>query len=150
MVAHRAVPDDVNELSHRVIGAAIAVHRALGPGFAESTYAKAMEVELSALGIEFATEQPVQLRYRDRVIATGRIDLLVESKLVVELKAVEKSPRQYRRQVVAYLKATGLPLGLLINFGAGTLKEGVLRVIHTGAIFVSLCLRALCDSPARC
>jgi GxxExxY protein len=131
MVGHRDIADDVNELSHRVIGAAIAVHRALGPGFAESTYAKAMEVELSASGIDFVAEHPVQLRYREQVIATGRIDLLVASKLVVELKAVEESPRQYRRQVVAYLKATGLQLGLLINFGAGTLKEGVLRVIHT-------------------
>lgn len=131
MVGHTAVPDDVNELSHRVIGAAIAVHRSLGPGFAEATYSRAMQVELQHQGIAFTTEHPVQLRYREQVIGDGRIDLLIDGRLVVELKAVETPAREYRRQVTAYLKAAGLHLGLVINFCVPVLKEGVARVINT-------------------
>ncbi len=125
------VPDALNDLADKVIGAAIAVHRELGPGFAELTYSRALQVELEHLGIAFQCEYPVQLRYRDRVIGEGRIDLLIEKQLVIELKAVDTPSREFKRQVVAYLKATNLPLGLVINFGQPVLKDGISRVINT-------------------
>lgn len=124
-----ALPGD--DLTGRVIGAAIAVHRALGPGFIEPTYGRALAIELKHQGVAFDTEVPVELRYRDEVIGTGRMDFLVEDELVVELKATELPARQFRRQVAAYLKASDLKLGLLINFGADPLKDGIARIINT-------------------
>ena len=131
MGGYGKVPEELNELCERVIGAAIAVHRELGPGFAEITYARAIRIELACADINFTAEHPVVLRYRDQVIGEGRVDLLIEEKLVVELKATDTAPREYRRQVVAYLKALNLPLGLLINFGEPVLKDGLARVINT-------------------
>lgn len=127
---NQAVDDTLNALVERVIGAAIEVHRSLGPGFAESTYQRALTIELRLRGISFKTEVPVQLRYKEELLGEGRIDLLVESRLIVELKAAEANPKKYRRQVVSYLKATGLHLGLIINFETDVLKEGISRVIH--------------------
>ncbi|MEM8495857.1 MAG: GxxExxY protein [Planctomycetota bacterium] len=114
-----------------VIGAAIEVHRQLGPGFAESTYHQALRVELELRKIEFKSEVPVSLVYKDVAIGDGRIDLLVGDSLVVELKAARAEPRKFNRQVVSYLKATGLMLGLVINFEHGVLRDGIARVIHT-------------------
>lgn len=118
------------ELTEKVIGAAIEVHRALGPGFAETTYHKAMMVELEDAGIHFEVEVPVQLTYKGRVIGEGRMDFLIENELVIELKAADGNPKRYRRQVVAYLKATGKKLGLVINFEYDKLADGIARVIH--------------------
>lgn len=96
--------DELNALSQRVIGAAIEVHRALGPGFRELTYRRALEIELSSLGIGFESEYPVSLTYRDQPIGEGRIDLLIEDELIVEFKAAEPNPKKYSRQVVVYFK----------------------------------------------
>ena len=106
------------------------VHRRLGAGFDEATYHKAMKVELETCGLKFGSETPVELRYRGVVIGEGRIDLLVADRLVVELKSAEGNASQFRRQVVAYLKATGLQLGLVINFNVELLKDGVVRVAN--------------------
>jgi len=128
---HNDVDQALNDLAERVIGAAIEVHRHLGAGFVEKTYQKALMIELRLRGIAFAEELPIQLSYKDESIGDGRIDLLVEDNLVVELKACEPNPDRYRRQVTAYLKATGLQLGLVINFEADVLKDGIARVAHT-------------------
>ena len=121
---------ELTALSERVIGAAIEVHRALGPGFQEVTYHRALMIELEEVGLAVDTEVPVELRYKGRVIGEGRIDLLVEGKLVVELKAAAANPQKYRRQVIAYLKATDKKLGLIINFEADRLVDGITRVIN--------------------
>ena len=121
---------ELTALSEQVIGAAIEVHRALGPGFQEITYHRALVIELEEVGLAVDTEVPVELRYKGRVIGEGRIDLLVEDKLVVELKAAAANPQKYRRQVIAYLKATDKKLGLIINFEADRLVDGITRVIN--------------------
>jgi GxxExxY protein len=121
--------DELNALSAQVIGAAIEVHRQLGPGFLESSYEAAMSVEMGMRGIPFARQVPVQLMYKDQVIGESRLDLLVGDRLVVELKAVEKLAPIHEAQVISYLKVTGRPLGLLINFNTVVLRDGIKRVI---------------------
>lgn len=123
------VPLVLNELAEKVIGAAIEVHRELGAGFQETTYHRALMIELEILGVPFASETPVSLVYKGRAIGEGRIDLFVDNQLIVELKAAAANPKQYRKQVLSYLKATGMRLGLVINFEAEVLKEGIARVI---------------------
>ena len=125
------IDPELNALSEAVIGAAIAVHRELGAGFAELTYRRAMEVECRIRGLGFACEVPVQLLYRNESIGDGRIDMLFEDRLVVELKATQANPQRYRRQVVAYLKSTDLKLGLVINFEVGALRDGLCRVVNS-------------------
>ena len=121
---------ELNELIERVIGAAIEVHRELGPGFQEITYHRALMIELDLCGITYESERLVNLVYKGHVIGEGRIDLLIESRLVVELKAADSNPRIYSRQVASYLKATGLNIGLVINFQAAVLKDGIARIIN--------------------
>lgn len=122
--------EELNKLTEGVIGAAMEVHRSLGPGFQEVTYHRALMVEMRHRGIDFKTEVPVVLKYLGEPIGEGRIDLLVGGQLVVELKASEANPRKYARQVVSYLKATGLKLGLVINFEEDVLKDGISRVAN--------------------
>lgn len=123
------VPAALNELAEKVIGAAIEVHRELGAGFHETTYHRALMVELEISGIPFTSETPVSLVYKGRAIGEGRIDLYIDNQLIVELKAAAANPKQYRKQVLSYLKATGMRLGLVINFEVEMLKDGITRVI---------------------
>jgi GxxExxY protein len=111
------------------IGCAIAVHRALGPGFIESIYRRAMCVEFEARGVAYEQERPVRVRYRGVEIPGQRIDLIVANLVVVELKAVTSLEPIHDRQVVSYLKTTGLRAGLLLNFGALQLRYGLKRVV---------------------
>ena len=125
-------PDaQLDQLAHDVIGAAIEVHRVLGPGFLESTYAKALAIELTRGSIPFESESPIELLYKGEPLGEGRIDLLVAGRLVVELKAVEKLAPIHHAQVISYLKITGQSLGLLINFNEVVLRDGIKRIIHT-------------------
>lgn len=107
---------ELNELSSRVIAAAIEVHKHLGPGFREATYQKALERELELRGIAFRPQCSVKLHYKDAEAGEGFMDLLVEQKLVVEIKSAEL----FEDQVVAYLKAAKLSLGLVINFNVSS------------------------------
>jgi GxxExxY protein len=102
--------------SHRVIGAAIEVHRRLGPGFLESVYQKALLCELTLLKIGWASEVEVPILYRGAVVGRHRLDLIVAGMLVVELKAVSKLDVIHFAQVRSYLAATGIRVGLLLNF----------------------------------
>jgi len=129
MQSHSSLDHD-NALTEAVIGAAIEVHRQLGPGFQEKTYHRALMIELEERGILFQSEVPVQLEYKSRDIGDGRIDLLVNDQLVLELKAAEDNPKKYRKQVVAYLRASKLRLGLVINFEAELLRDGIARVAN--------------------
>jgi GxxExxY protein len=118
-----------DELAHAVIGAAIEVHRHLGPGFLESVYEEALCVELADRRIPFERQKEINLLYKDREIGRHRIDLLVGKSLIVELKTVEALTEIHQAQLISYLKATRLTLGLLINFNVPILKNGVRRVI---------------------
>ena len=106
------------ELSHKVIAAALAVHRELGPGFLESIYEKALCLELNALGIRHERQKTIPIFYRGDVVGEHRLDLIAEEKLVVELKAATSLEKIHFSTVRSYLKATGLKDGLLLNFAA--------------------------------
>lgn len=121
------VVDDL--LTKLIIGAAIQVHRELGPGLLESAYQKCMEIELSYQGIRFETQVPLDVSYRGVVIgAAYKLDLVVEGQVIVELKAVEKVQPVHLAQILTYLRLMKLSRGLLINFHEATVKEGLRRV----------------------
>ena len=115
-------------LTHAVIGAAIEVHRVLGPGLLESIYEEALCHEFGLRGIRCERQKPVDVVYKDIVIKGQRLDLLVEGALVVELKSVSTLPEVAMAQVLSYLRATGLKRALLINFGEQLLKNGLKRI----------------------
>ena len=128
----RREPDArVDSLAFAVIGAAIEVHRALGPGYLESAYERAMAVELSLRGVPFRRQHPIQVTYKNQDVGYGVIDILVADVLIVELKAADALHPVFTAQVMSYLKATGLPLGLLINFNVPVLREGIRRIVLT-------------------
>ena len=114
-------------LTERIIGAAIEVHRVLGPGLLESVYEEALCHEFSLREIPFQRQVNVTVRYKDKVIAGQRLDLLVDDEVIVELKSQRNLPEVAAAQVLSYLKATGLKRGLLINFGEQKLVEGIKR-----------------------
>jgi GxxExxY protein len=123
---------ELNELTEAVIGAAIEVHRHLGPGYLESVYEGALTVELSLRGIPFERQLAIPVCYKGCSVGEGRVDFLVGKVLIVELKASEALVPIHRAQVISYLKALGLSLGLLINFNVPTLRAGIRRVIRSG------------------
>lgn len=118
------------ELARRVIGAAIEVHRTIGPGFLESVYHKALSVELERQGLQHAVESPISINYKGVNVGDGRADIVVDQRIIIELKTVEATKDIHRAQVISYLKATGIRLGLLINFNTPLLKDGIQRIIH--------------------
>ncbi len=120
---------ETNRLSHDVIGAAIEVHRTLGPGFLESAYELALVAELASRAIPFARQVTVDLAYKGTAIGQVRLDLLVGGLLIVELKAVEAILPIHLAQLRSYVKAVGAELGLIINFNTLRLAEGVKRVL---------------------
>ncbi|MBA3461021.1 MAG: GxxExxY protein [Deltaproteobacteria bacterium] len=122
---------DIDELAREVIGAAIEVHRTLGPGFLEPVYEGALALELQLRGIPFARQTTIPIVYRGHVVGESRIDLLVGEKLVVELKAVDELARIHFAQAISYLRAGSFQLGLLINFNTARLKDGLRRVVWT-------------------
>jgi GxxExxY protein len=121
----------VDDLAHAVIGAAIEVHRHLGPGFLESVYEEALCIELAERQVPFERQTEISVLYKDRQIGKQRIDLMVGKVLIVELKAIDALAEIHKAQVISYLKATRLPLGLLINFNVPILKNGIQRVVYT-------------------
>lgn len=124
---------DGDAVTWGVIGAAIEVHRVLGPGFLESVYEEALAVELEARGIALRRQVPVEVDYKGRRIGLARLDLLVEDRVVVELKTAERLTPVHLAQVLSYLKATRLRCGLLINFNVPALRLGIQRVVHEPA-----------------
>lgn len=112
-----------------VIDGAVAVHKELGPGLLERTYADAMSIELRHRKIRFEREREILLFYRGEPLRTHRIDLIVEDRMLLELKAVDRLAPVHRAQVLSYLKASRLRLGLLINFNADWLRGNIRRII---------------------
>ena len=105
------------ELSYRVMKAVFEVHNTLGQGFVESVYEEALAYELELRGIPFERQKVVTVRYKERVVGTHRLDLVVDGKVLLELKAVSALTDVFKQQMLSYLKATRLKLGILINFG---------------------------------
>lgn len=122
-------PQSINDLSHELIGAAVEVHRALGPGLLESAYEGAYAHELTLRGLAHRRQVLMPIHYKDAVIETGyRIDVLVEDRVVVEMKAAEKLLPIHSAQLLTYLRLGNFSLGLLINFNVQKLVDGVERV----------------------
>jgi GxxExxY protein len=124
-----SLPAETERVIAAVIGCAIGVHRALGPGFLESIYRKAMCIELEAQRLRFATERAVSVTYRGVAIPGQRIDLIVEEAVVAELKCVDSLDEIHRMQVLSYLRTTRLRAGLLINFKVPILRNGIRRIV---------------------
>jgi GxxExxY protein len=125
-------PDETTEqVAKAVIGAAIEVHRNLGSGYLESVYENALAIELEERRIPFQRQHPVAAIYKGRIVGEGKLDFLVDDRLPVELKAVEKTLPIHQAQVISYLKATGCILGLLLNFNAPMMKDGIKRVVFS-------------------
>lgn len=125
-------PDSVlDALAHDVIGAAIEVHSHLGPGYQEAVYEEALAVELGMRGISYERQVSRVVSYKGREVGSGKLDLLVDGRLVVELKAVEKLLPLHKAQVISYLKSAECTLGLLINFNERLVRDGIQRVVFT-------------------
>ncbi|MBN8248714.1 MAG: GxxExxY protein [Verrucomicrobia bacterium] len=125
------VPAEVETLATIAVNAAFEVHRELGPGLLESAYEAAFAWELESQGVRFQRQVPVPVHYKGRRIELGfRADVLMGSRLLVELKAVEGILPVHKAQVITYLKVLNLPLGLLINFNEVLIKDGLRRVLN--------------------
>ena len=120
-----------NEISYKVIGAAIEIHKSIGPGLLESAYENALVYDLKALGFNVRQQVPMPFIYKEVKQEVGyRIDLLVNSKVIIEVKAVETVAPVHFAQLLTYLKLSGIKLGLLINFNSKTLKDNIHRVVN--------------------
>jgi GxxExxY protein len=120
----------LNDLSHRIIGCAMKVHTALGPGLLESAYEECLSYEFSKSGLRFERQKPMPLVYESVKLDCGyRVDLLIEGLIIVEVKSVEALTDVHTAQVLTYLKLSGCKFGLLINFHVAHLRDGVKRLI---------------------
>jgi len=120
-----------NEIAHQIIGIAIDLHRALGPGLLENAYKECLAYKLKQSGLNIEKEKAMPLIYENVKLDCGyRLDLLVENKVVVELKSVDRLNDIHLAQVLTYLKLGNFKLGLLINFNEAILKDGIKRVVN--------------------
>ncbi|WP_192347589.1 GxxExxY protein [Algoriphagus sp. Y33] len=120
-----------NEISSKIIGAAIEVHKQLGPGLLESSYEKCLAFELTQQGLEIKTQVAVPVQYKGIKLEVGyRLDILVEEKVIIEVKTVSELAAIHKAQLLTYLKLTGIKLGLLVNFNSLKLIDGVKRVAN--------------------
>jgi GxxExxY protein len=127
--AHSPLAEEDERVVERVIGCGIRIHRGLGPGFLEAIYRNAFCIELQLSGIAFELEKTVVIQYRDQPVGLHRLDFVVGEVAIVELKAVRSLEPVHEAQLFSYLKATGLRVGLLMNFGDRTLKAGLKRIV---------------------
>ena len=131
MVAKVEPSKRLDRLARAVVGAALEVHRHLGAGYLESVYEEALAVELGLRNIPYVRQKVFGVSYKEHEIGEGRLDPLVGDELLVELKAVEALAPIHKAQVISYLKATGLHLGLLINFNVPVLRDGIQRIVRS-------------------
>lgn len=113
---------DINDLTHKIIGASMQVHRVLGNGFQEVIYQRALAVEFNHIGISYEREKEMNIFYRDQQVGTRRVDFFIEDAVMVELKAVSELEEAHKAQAINYLEAYGIANGLLINFGKTSLE----------------------------
>jgi len=133
---------DLEEISADVVDVALKLHRELGPGLLESVYETVLAGKLGAMGYRVDRQLPIEIEFDGmRFENAFRIDLLVSGRLILEIKSVEHLSQAHAKQLLTYLRLTKQPLGLLINFGAATLKEGLRRVVNDHTSFASSRLR---------
>ncbi len=122
---------DENELSNRIVGAAIEVHRTLGPGLLESTYEECLCHELSLHQIPFVRQAQMPVVYKEIRLDCGyRVDMIVDKKVILELKSVAEVQPIHKAQLLTYLKLSGLKLGMLLNFNVQLMKDGIIRYVN--------------------
>lgn len=120
-----------NQITHQIIGAAIEVHRHLGPGLLESIYEECLLAELNQRGLETVHQYAIPVIYKGKQLnSMYRCDLLVQNTVIVELKTVEKIAEIHKAQLLTYLKVTGLRYGLLLNFNVPTMRQGIVRMLN--------------------
>jgi GxxExxY protein len=125
------IPQDVEEMATMAVDAAFSVHKELGPGLLESAYEACFAHELELRGVKYQRQLPVPLNYKGKLIEVGfRADIVIEQRLLIELKAVEGIIPVHQAQVITYLKILCLPLGLLINFNEVLIKNGIHRILN--------------------
>ena len=133
---------NIEELSAIVVNDAYHMHRELGPGLLESVYEAILAKALADRGLQVVRQKPVPIQYGGQSFEEGfRVDLLVEDSLIVELKSVEALAAVHHKQLLTYLRLLHLPVGLLVNFGAATIKDGVRRIVNDHRNFASSRLR---------
>ncbi len=121
---------DIDRIARQVVDSCFAVHKEIGPGLLESAYELFLIQELTERGLHIAVQSPVKVSYKGKVAETGfRADLIVESKVLVELKAIEKLAPIHEAQILTYLKFSGIKLGLLVNFNTKLIKDGIRRFV---------------------
>jgi len=126
-----STPLTEDELSHTIIGVALEIHRELGPGLLESVYEAILFAELQKNGLKVERQKSFPLKYKDTYLEEAfRVDLLVEKKLVIEIKSLESLNNAHKKQVLTYLRCLNLRLGLLLNFGEATLQQGIVRIVN--------------------
>ena len=124
--------EEINRITEKIIGAAIEVHKELGPGLLESAYETCLIFELAERGFDVEQQKPLPVVYKGKRLDAGyRLDLMVEEQVIVEIKAVEELAPIHQAQLLSYLKLSGCKIGLLINFNVPVLKNGIKRVINT-------------------
>lgn len=124
-------PPEWNRISESVLAAAFEVHSRLGPGLLERLYEQALVYELQQRGLRVARQVPIRIRYKEIELSGQTLDVVVEDLLIVERKSVERVPDVHLATLVSYLRASGLPLGLLINFNVPSLKQGIFRRVNS-------------------
>jgi GxxExxY protein len=125
------IPAEIEQLAKASVDAAFCVHRELGPGLLESAYEACYLRELELRGMNYQKQVPIPLCYKGETVETGfRADVIVEQKLLIELKAVEQIAPIHKAQVITYLKILKLPLGLILNFNEILIKDGIMRVLN--------------------
>ncbi len=118
-----------DKITEKIIGCAIEVHRNLGPGLLEKIYENALCVELEANNIKFESQKLLAVNYKGNYLGDYKIDILVEDKIVIEIKSVERHDPIFEAQILSYMKLGGFKIGLLINFNSKLLKDGIKRYI---------------------
>ena len=122
---------DINVLTSEVIGAAIEVHKNVGPGLLESVYEECLCCELGIRGISFERQKPLPVIYKGKQLDCGyRLDIVVENRIILELKSCEKFEPIHKAQLLSYLRLSGVNLGLLLNFNVAFMREGIVRVVN--------------------
>ena len=120
-----------NILSEKIIGCCIKVHKILGPGLLESVYEEALAYELNNMNVKYTRQEDIAVNYKDIRLNVGfRADIIVEDRVLIELKSVDKLSTLHHKQVLTYLRLTNLKLGLLINFNVDLVKDGIKRIVN--------------------
>ena len=122
---------NMNQLSSKIIGTAIEVHKTLGPGLLESAYEECLCHELSIQGLLFEKQKPLSIDYKGKKLDCGyRLDIIVEKAVIIELKTCEKIEPIHKAQLLTYLKLSGINLGLILNFDVSLMRDGIVRIVN--------------------